>query len=91
MKAETIVLHEERNVTLTAYIQDAEGEFGFAKRPAMLVLPGGGYAMCSDREADPVALAYSRAGYQTFVLRYTVTSKGKWRPGMTARWISKTA
>ncbi len=78
MKAETIVLHEERNVTLTAYIQDVEGEFGFAKRPAMLVLPGGGYAMCSDREADPVALAYSKAGYQTFVLRYTVTSKGKW-------------
>lgn len=78
MTTEKIILHGERDVSLTAYIQDAEGEFGYAKRPAMLVLPGGGYAMCSDREADPVALAFSRAGYQTFVLRYTVTSKGKW-------------
>ena len=78
MKMETIVLCEERNVTLTAYLQDVGGEFGFKNRPAMLVLPGGGYAMCSDREADPVAMAYLQAGYQVFILRYTVTSKGKW-------------
>ncbi len=78
MKAQEIILNEERNVTLTAYIQDAEGEFGFSKRPAMLVIPGGGYAMCSDREADPVATAYLKAGYQAFVLRYTCTPKGKW-------------
>ena len=58
MKAEKIILNEERNVTLTAYLQETDGEFGFSKRPAMLVIPGGGYAMCSDREADPVATAY---------------------------------
>lgn len=78
MKTQEIILHENRNVTLTAYIQEAEGEFGFSKRPAMLVIPGGGYAMCSDREADPVAMAYLKAGYQAFVLRYTCTPKGKW-------------
>ena len=78
MRAETFLLNEERNVTLTAYLQEVDGEFGFSKRPAMLVIPGGGYAMCSDREADPVAMAYLKAGYQTFVLRYTVTSKGGW-------------
>lgn len=78
MKAETIILNEERNVTLTAYLQEVDGEFGFSKRPAMLVIPGGGYAMCSDREADPVAMAYLKAGYQAFVLRYTCTPKGKW-------------
>lgn len=44
----------------------------------MLVLPGGGYTICSDREADPVALAYAKAGYQTFVLRYTLKDKGGW-------------
>ena len=71
MKAEKIILNKERDVSLTAYLQDVEGEFGFAKRPAMLVIPGGGYAMCSDREADPVAMAYAKAGYQTFILRYT--------------------
>jgi Esterase/lipase len=78
MKAQEIILNESRNVTLTAYLQEVEGEFGFSKRPAMLVIPGGGYAMCSDREADPVAMAYLKAGYQAFVLRYTCTPKGKW-------------
>ncbi len=78
MKEQTIVLNQERNVTLTAYLQEADGEFGFSKRPAMLVLPGGGYAMCSDREADPVAMAYLKAGYQAFILRYTVKDKGPW-------------
>ena len=63
MKAQEIILCIERDVTLTAYIQEVDGEFGFSKRPAMLVIPGGGYAMCSDREADPVATAYLKAGY----------------------------
>lgn len=78
MKTQEIILNENRNVTLTAYIQEVDGEFGFSRRPAMLVIPGGGYAMCSDREADPVAMAYLKAGYQAFVLRYTCMPKGKW-------------
>lgn len=78
MKQEIITLNPQRNVTLTAYIQEAEGEFRFAKRPAIVVLPGGGYSMCSDREADPVALAYMKAGYQAFVLRYSVGEHKTW-------------
>ena len=68
MKTEVITLNAERNVTLTAYVQESGGEFFFEKRPAMLVLPGGGYLYCSDREADPVAMAYLQAGYQVFIL-----------------------
>lgn len=78
MTAEKITLDKERNVSLTAYIQEVDGEFGFSRRPAMIVIPGGGYAMCSDREADAVAMAYLKAGYQVFILRYTVSSKGGW-------------
>ena len=78
MQLETIILNENRNVTLTAYIQEADGEFLFPKRPAILVLPGGGYAMCSDREADPVALAYLKAGYQAFILRYSTGKNKTW-------------
>ena len=45
MKAYEITLNSERNVTLTAYIQGAGGEFqGMTKRPAIIVLPGGGYS-----------------------------------------------
>lgn len=78
MKTYEIMLNEERNVQLTAYIQGVEGEYSFKQRPAILILPGGGYAMCSDKEADPVAFAFLKAGYQAFVLRYTVTSNGTW-------------
>lgn len=79
MKTELITLNAERNVTLTAYLHPVGGEFyNIVKRPAMLVLPGGGYTMCSDREADPVALAYLQAGYQAFVLRYSVGKHAIW-------------
>ena len=65
-------------MTLTAYIQEVGGEYHFERRPAMLVLPGGGYGFCSDREADPIALAYLNAGYHAFILRYTLHSVGGW-------------
>ena len=78
MRTIEIKINEERNVRLTAYIQEAGGEFLFSKRPAILVLPGGGYAMCSDREADPVASAYLKAGYQAFILRYSTGEHKKW-------------
>lgn len=79
MEIKRITINQERNVTLTAYIQDVGGEFiNIERRPAMLVLPGGGYYMCSDREAEPVALRYLEAGYQAFILRYSVAEHAAW-------------
>lgn len=64
MKIYEMIINEERNVRLNAWIQDVDGEYGqIHKRPAIVVLPGGGYSMCSDREAEPVAFAYAKAGY----------------------------
>ena len=45
-----------------------------AIRPAMLVVPGGGRRYCSDREGEPVALAYMAQGFNAFVLRYTANA-----------------
>lgn len=45
------------------------------RRPCVLICPGGGYAMCSQREAEPVALQYLKEGYNAFVLWYTVAPK----------------
>lgn len=60
-------------VKLTGYIQEPSQEMGtVAKKPAVLIFPGGGYAFLSDREAEPLALAYAAQGFQTFVLRYSV-------------------
>ena len=79
MEIEFITLNKARNVTLTAYIQPVGGEFpNIKKRPAILVLPGGGYRFCSDREADPVAIPYLKAGYQAFILRYSVGADATW-------------
>lgn len=61
------------NVTLTCYIHDQSREMpNRDKRCAVLVIPGGGYHMCSDREADPVAMKFLSNGYSAFVLRYSV-------------------
>ncbi|MBE6741716.1 MAG: alpha/beta hydrolase [Ruminococcaceae bacterium] len=79
MKAQEIVLNSERNVTLTAYIQNVGGGFShIQKRPAMIVMPGGGYYFCSDTEADPIAFIYMKAGFQVFILRYSVDEHKAW-------------
>ncbi len=79
METVSITLNEERNVSLTAYLQPVGGEFwGIEKRPAMIVLPGGGYMYCSAREADPIAFVYLQAGYQVFILRYSLNEDCKW-------------
>ena len=79
MEAQTVIINGERNATLTAYIQKTGGEFSnIEKRPAVIVMPGGAYRFCSDREADPVALVFLKAGFQAFVLRYSVGEHSKW-------------
>lgn len=79
MKVIEIILNETRNVRLTAFIQDIGNEYrNITKRPAVLVIPGGGYMFCSDREAEPVAFAYLNAGYDVFILRYTTKDAGLW-------------
>lgn len=42
------------------------------KRPVVVICPGGGYEMTSDREAEPVAMQFLAAGFHAAVLRYSV-------------------
>lgn len=42
------------------------------KRPAVLICPGGAYVVVSEREGEPVALAYAAEGYNAFVLHYSI-------------------
>jgi len=64
---------EPNGATLTGYVQEPSGELRNAQiRPVVLIFPGGSYEYCSDREAEPVALAYLAEGFNAFVLRYTV-------------------
>lgn len=40
------------------------------KRPAVIVVPGGGYEGCSKREGQPIASFFLSKGFQTFILTY---------------------
>ena len=58
---------------LKCYLADNSVEINpKRKSPAMLVLPGGGYGMVSDREAEPIALRFLSKGFASFVLTYSV-------------------
>ncbi len=60
--------------TLTAYIQYnmSEMQWEDKKRPALLICPGGGYRKLSQRESEPIALAFAPLGMNAFILDYSV-------------------
>ncbi len=60
--------------TLIGYIHEDLSEYceTYRRRPAVVVCPGGGYEFLSPREEDPVAFQFFAAGYQVFILRYSV-------------------
>ncbi|MCL2158915.1 MAG: alpha/beta hydrolase [Oscillospiraceae bacterium] len=70
---EKISLYPDRpHITLSTYVAETSPELRNFPKKAVLVLPGGGYFITSDREAEPVAKAFFAAGMNAFVLRYSV-------------------
>lgn len=66
---------EDENVFLEVYAADPLPGF---TRNAILVIPGGGYGgVCSDREGEPIAMAFMPYGYNAFVLHYSVAGNSK--------------
>ena len=57
---------------LTAYCHGQQPGLVKKIRPAMLVIPGGGYAFVSDSENEPVALRYFAEGFDAFALDYSI-------------------
>lgn len=76
MYIEKIALDEKNeNIFLDAYIADKVSDY---TRKAILVIPGGGYYnLCSEREGEPVAIAFLNAGFNAFVLHYSVISNNE--------------
>ena len=63
----------ENAVELSCYLPDAAPRTYFPNnRPAMIVLPGGGYGMTYPGEGEPIALDYLARGFCAFVLHYSV-------------------
>lgn len=79
MKHEVIYLSEDKRVTLTTYLHEKtqvlwnnRDEWQPKRRPAIIICPGGGYVFLSQREGEPVAMAFMQQGYQAFVLHYSI-------------------
>lgn len=58
--------------TLTTYILDPVSVASDKRRPAVVVIPGGGYRFCSDRESEPIVMQFLAMGYHAFLLNYSV-------------------
>lgn len=66
--------NESGDPALSVYLPDNLAEMGRQdqKRPCLLICPGGGYAFCSQREAEPIAFHFLPEGFNVFILNYSV-------------------
>lgn len=63
----------ESAVELSCYLPDAAPRTYYPNnRPAMIVLPGGGYEMTYPGEGEPIALEFLARGFCAFVLHYSI-------------------
>ena len=73
MICKSIPVREGSSAVLELYLLEKQCEWKtYEKRPFVIVCPGGGYAMCGDRDSEPVALEYVGARYHAAVLRYSI-------------------
>ena len=77
MRHETIYLREDdKAIKMNTFIHDDSTGVIAGKRPAMVVLAGGGYLfLANDREGEPVAVNYFAAGFNCFLVHYSVNEK----------------
>lgn len=63
---------------LTSYIIEPSfvSKTMWKSRPAIIICPGGGYRMRSDRESEPIAMKYLAEGFHCFILDYSVAPTG---------------
>ena len=58
---------------LETYILDTPADkIRIARRPMVIICPGGGYEKLSYREGEPLAVHFMNQGYHACVLRYSV-------------------
>ncbi len=66
---------EQYCAELTAVTLKVSPETGLRRRPAVIICPGGGYEMLSDREAEPVAMRFASFGINAFILKYSLKAQ----------------
>ena len=72
MKSFCMNVPGSKEATFEGFILDHYTTLGqYDARPAIVVIPGGGYVYCSRAEGEPVAMSFAARGFHTFVLRYS--------------------
>ena len=61
MDHQYIPIGTEGAVLQTYFLDVSEELKQSAQRPVIVICPGGAYAYCSDREAEPIAMAFCRS------------------------------
>ena len=70
---ETISLSSlDPNAALVTYLHEEDNDSPRPVRGAVIVCPGGAYEILCPREGEPVAMSFFAAGFQAFVLRYSL-------------------
>lgn len=59
-------------ILYTYFLENSPEIMPERRRPVVVICPGGGYEMTSDREAEAVAIQFLSMGYHAAVLRYSV-------------------
>lgn len=104
MEIKTVDLYKSLNIEapadafapLRCYIQRTSEQIAPRRlRPAILILPGGGYSHVSEREAEPIALRFAARGWSAFILTYSVAPHtfptALRQAAMAMRWIRENA
>lgn len=97
MKYEQVALTTPRGFqfSVTCYWKTQLKEDHDPRRwPMILIFPGSGFIQMTEREAEPIALAFSAQGYQTMVVDYNLLDRGPIYPnaidvGLTALQYAK--
>ncbi len=63
MRTKEIIFDRKANTGLKLYLHEELSESQrIEQRPFILVIPGGGYSFCSEREGEPIALSFLLKG-----------------------------
>ncbi|MBR6709050.1 MAG: alpha/beta hydrolase [Clostridia bacterium] len=76
MLHETIQLHPY-DATLITYAFPDTDDLHTDPRRTVVVCPGGGYSFLSSREGEPIVKQFLAAGFNVFMLRYSVKGKAR--------------
>lgn len=77
MLNETVKICEYSDATLTSYVHVDSESTVRGPRSTVIICPGGGYSSLSGRESEPIALAFMAAGFNCFILRYSVKDRAR--------------